>query len=227
MKTLQITLILLLFSNAIIAQDCDAFYPFTEGAKAQITTYGKKEKVAAIVDYSINSISNNGNSQIAEISSIVSDKNGEELNSTTYDVACDGESVSIDFKSMYNPQMFQQFQNAETEISGTNVVLPNNLSVGQTLPNANIEIKVNMAGINMNMGVTMNNRKVIAEEAITTPAGTFDCFVIEYSSEVNMGIKQKGYAKQWIAKGVGMVKQEDYNKRGKVMSSSLLTAFSK
>jgi len=37
---------------------------------------------------------------------------------------------------------------------------------------------------------------------------------------------QTSNSKQWIAEGVGMVKQEDYQ-RGKVSSSSVLTKFSK
>jgi len=33
--------------------------------------------------------------------------------------------------------------------------------------------------------------------------------------------------KLWIAEGVGMVKQEDYNKKRKIVSSSILTVFNK
>lgn len=44
---------------------------------------------------------------------------------------------------------------------------------------------------------------------------------------MKMGFKSTGTSKQWIAKEVGMVKQEEYNKKGKLMSSSQLTAFHK
>lgn len=40
-----------------------------------------------------------------------------------------------------------------------------------------------------------------------------------------MGIKIRGSAKQWYSENVGMVKQENYNKKGKLMGSSLLTLF--
>ncbi|MCF6348980.1 MAG: DUF3108 domain-containing protein [Flavobacteriaceae bacterium] len=70
------------------------------------------------------------------------------------------------------------------------------------------------------------NGKVEKREEITIPAGTFDCYVISFETEFKMGIKRKGKTRQWLAKGVGIVKTEDYNKKGKVISKSVLTKFS-
>jgi len=79
----------------------------------------------------------------------------------------------------------------------------------------------------MDMATHIKNREVIGKETITTPAGIFDCYVISYNIDLNtnMGMSQSNSAKQWIAEGVGMVKQEDYNKKGEITSSSLLTSF--
>ena len=77
----------------------------------------------------------------------------------------------------------------------------------------------------MKMTVNIMNRKVEGKESVTTSAGTFDCFVISYDHESKMGIKIRGSAKQWYSEGVGMVKQENYNKKGKLMGSSLHTLF--
>ncbi|MEL6810352.1 MAG: hypothetical protein AAFP76_03335 [Bacteroidota bacterium] len=207
--------------------DCSVFYPFTEGSTAQITTYGKKEKVASIVDYQVTHVAADSGNTIATIKSLISDKNNELISESSYDITCTNEGIEIDFKSLFNPQLVEQFNGMETEISGTNVVLPNDLTVGQQLPDADLQVKVNMGGINMNMDFIMSDRKVVGEESVTTPAGTFECFVITYSTSFKMGMNRKGAAKQWISKGVGLVKQEDYNKKGKVTSSSLLTSFSK
>lgn len=123
----------------------------------------------------------------------------------------------------------KQFKDMDTEVTGTNLVLPNNLSVGQTLPDASIDIKISMSGINMDVATKIINRKVIGRESITTPAGTFDCYVITSTTELamTMGMNQSSNAKEWIAEGVGMVKHEDYNKKGKLTNSSLLTALNK
>jgi hypothetical protein len=158
----------------------------------------------------------------------IKDKKGALIAETDYQVNCSGDVVSIDFKSMMSQHSLKQFENLETEVTGTNLDLPNNLSVGQELPDASMNIKINMSGINMETAININNRKVIGKEDVTTPAGTFNCYVISYSTDLStMGMNQSSNAKQWITEGVGMVKQEDYNKKGKISSSSLLTAFSK
>ena len=225
MKTIISLLIFTLSTNLIVLSqnDCSAFYPFEEGTNFTITSYGKKDKVAAIANYTVTSVTDN----TAVISTTLKDDKGEVYNEGSFSVHCDGDKVTMDMKSLLNPQMFDQFKDFETEITGNGIVFPNDISVGQELPDANMNMKINMSGINMKMDVAMTDRKVIAQESVTTAAGTFDCYVITYTSNVKMGMNRTGSSKQWIARGVGMVKQEDYNKKGKVTSSSLLTAFSK
>ena len=223
-NSIQVVLLTLFSSLIGLAQnDCSAFYPFEEGVNFTITSYGKKDKVAAIADYTVTNVTDN----TAVISTSLKDDKGEVMNEGSFSIECDNGGITMDMKSLLNPQMFEQFKDFDTEITGNGIVLPNTLNVGQELPDAAMYMKISMSGINMNMEVEMTDRKVIAQESVTTPAGTFDCYVITYTSNVKMGMNHTGSAKQWIAKGVGMVKQEDYNKRGKVTSSSLLTSFSK
>lgn len=208
-------------------QDCSAFYPFEEGISFQITNYSKKGKVVAVADHTVNSIITSGGSATATINTIVKDHKGETLTDGEYQIICTGNEVSIDVKSLMSPNMFDQFEGMTTEITGTNVVIPSDLSAGQTLPDASMKMDIDMSGITMSMTVLMTDRVVEGIETITTPAGSFECYVITYTSDIKMGMNRTGKAKQWLAKGVGMVKQEDYNKKGKLTGSSLLTEFSK
>jgi hypothetical protein len=218
---------MMFITTSIFSQSCSKFYPFSKGANMQITTYGNNNRIAAIGEYTVKNISTISNTETAIMTSVMKDKKGNILTESNYELNCNGDSVSIDFKSMMSPQIVSQFKDMKTEITGTNLVIPNNLSVGQTLPNASIELKINMSGINMDMATHIKNREVIGKETITTPAGIFDCYVISYNIDLNtnMGMSQSNSAKQWIAEGVGMVKQEDYNKKGEITSSSLLTSF--
>ncbi len=228
MKNLIVTFILLLSTSLImIAQNsCSVYYPFTEGATAEITSYDRKDRVAAVVTYTVEEVRDTGDALVATMSSQIKDEDNEELAETTYDITCADDKIAIDFKSMISPQMMEQFGDMDYEVTGSNLEIPNSLSVGQSLPDADLQMKINMAGINMNMNVAITDREVTGQETVTTPAGTFDCYVIRYTVETKMGMGQRGTALQWIAEGVGMVKQVDYNKRGKVTSKSLLTAFS-
>lgn len=205
---------------------CSKFYPFKEGTKAEITSYDKKGKISAVVDYTILNRTQTSEGEVATMQSSIKDEKGELIAKTEYDVTCDGNKISIDYNSMVSPMMMEQFKNMEYDISGTDLEIPHNLSVGQELPDAQMNMKISMSGINMSMDMTITNRKVIGKEDITTPAGTFNCYVLTYDMNTKMGITQTSSSKQWIAEGVGMVKQEDYQ-RGKVSSSSVLTKFSK
>ena len=90
-------------------------------------------------------------------------------------------------------------------------------------------LKMKMGGaINMNTNVETINRKVEKQESITTPAGTFDCYVIYSETKTKMMMANKTFpSRTWLAKGVGMVKQESYNKNGKLMGSMVLTQYTK
>ncbi len=77
------------------------------------------------------------------------------------------------------------------------------------------------------MNVDIKNRKVDKFEKITTTAGTFDCVKISYDIEMKMLFTIKASAIQWFAKNVGVVRQENYNKKGKLDSYSLITKITK
>lgn len=227
MKNLKIIItciLVVLTTLSIRAQDnCSTFYPFEQGVTFQITSYGKNKKVAAITDFLVTDATSN----FATFTSFLRDKNGEVLNEATFTMSCENDGIVVDMESLLNPKLLENYRDFETEISGTQIVIPNNLHIGQELPDATMNMKINMSGITMNMEVSMTNRTVLTKESITTSAGTFECFVIGYTNTINMGVNRTTTAKQWIARGVGMVKQEDYNRRGKLTSSSVLTDFNR
>jgi len=224
MKTKIIILIGLYFiSFTSVSQDaCKTYYPLEEGVKFEMTTYNKKGKKEGVVNYKVTDIDND----TATIETIIYDEKGKEIITSNYQILCEGDKISIDFKSMISPEMFKQYKDMDMDITGNNIELPNDLQIGQTLKDARMNMAINMGGITMNMSVDMLNRKVNNKESITTSAGTFECYALSYDSEIKMGFKMKFIIKEWIAEGVGVVKSETYNKKGKLMGYSELTKFS-
>lgn len=228
MKTLFKTILMLLIFGGLSAQNCSKFYPFEEGATTQLTMYDKNGKMEAMVEYTVNSLSSTADAEIANMSHKLIDDKGNLISTSTYEVTCSKGVVSMDFKSLSRPELLEQFgDDVDVTMTGTNIDYPNDLSVGQSLPDAGMFIKINLSGINMNMNTEIKDRKVIGQEKITTPAGTFDCYIITATTEMKMATKMTSHSKQWIAEGVGVVKVEDYNKKGKLQSMGLLTSFSK
>lgn len=225
MKTKIVILIsAFLISFSSLSQNaCNAYYPFEEGVKFEITNYNKKGKKEGVVNYEVTNIEDN----VATMKTIIYDAKGKEITTTSYKITCEGNKISIDFKSLMKQDMFKQYKDMEMDITGTNIEFPNDLQVGQSLKDANMNMAIDMAGMKMNMSIDMLNRKVNKKESITTPAGTFDCFALSYDSEMKMGMKMTFNFKEWIAEGVGVVRNESYNKSGKLMGYSELTSISK
>ncbi len=203
---------------------CSKYYPMEEGTSFQYTNYDKKGKVSGYLDYKVSNVRDNGGKTTATFDINMKDKEGEQIMDSSYDISCNGNGISIDFKSMSNAQMMKQFENFEYEISGKNLDLPNNLSVGQKLDDGFMNMKISM-GITMEVKITIKDREIIAKETITTPAGTFECYVMTSTVEMDMMKTMKSSSKQWIAEGVGMVKQESYDEKGKLTNKTLLTKF--
>lgn len=59
-----------------------------------------------------------------------------------------------------------------------------------------MNMKINMSGTNMSMTVEITDREVIGKETITSPAGSFNCFVITYATDMKRGMCQRSSLKQ-------------------------------
>jgi hypothetical protein len=224
-----LTLAIVCFTGQLIAQsNCSRFYPMEEGTSFEYTNFNKKGKSEGVSSYLVKSVENKGNSTTATMAISFTDEKGKNVYETDYSFTCTGDKVIIDYESLMPKQMLEQFQDMEMEITGTDIELPNNLSVGQTLQDANVAISISMSGIKMNSTVDMTNRKVEKKETVTTPAGTFECFVIYSDTESKMMMAKQSFpSRLWLAEGVGMVKQETYKKNGDLLSSTELTKYNK
>jgi len=98
-------------------------------------------------------------------------------------------------------------------------LVPENPAVGQKLDDCSVEIP----GILTT--ASFSNVRMSRRESVTVPAGTFDCWVLEYATDTKMAIvKSQSRTETWLAKGVGEVKSVTYDKKGKVLSTVELSS---
>ncbi len=220
---------LVAFFNSGYAQDgCSKFYPMTEGVSMEYTNYNRKGKVEGVSSFKVTDVDANGTTTNATMAINLKDDKGKDIYTTDYKLSCTGNMVTLDYESILPSDMMKQYGDMDIEVSGNDIEIPNDLSVGQDLADANVTMKINMGAMNMNMAVDMTNRKVEKKENVTTPTGSYDCYVLysENHSKVMMA-NQMFPSRVWLAEGVGMVKQETYKKNGDLMSSTMLTSYSK
>lgn len=221
----------LTFTSLMHAQNnCSAFYPMEEGATYEYVHYNKKDKVEGTTAYEVTEVSDSGGETYATMLLKYSDSKGKNEYETDFKITCTGDGVKIDFESMFPSQMQQQYENmnVEMDMTGTDIQIPNDLSVGQTLDDANVTVSMDMGAMKMKINVETTDRRVEAQESVTTTAGTFDCYLITEKTKSKVMMSNTELSnKLWLAKGIGIVKQESYNKNGKLMSRMELSKHSK
>ncbi len=198
-----------------------------EGMNMQYTNYNKKGKNEGTVNYTVSGVTKEGDMIQADMNMTLTDEKGKEVFTSSYSIRCEGDRIAIDYTSLLPDNMMEQMGEMEMEVTGTDIELPNDLNVGEPLSDANVTMTMSMGGMKMKTEINILNRKVEKKEVVETDAGSFECFVIYSESQTkSMGINKTFPSRLWLAEGIGMVKQETYQKNGNLMSSTLLTAYS-
>lgn len=218
-------LLILITGNIAFSQEC-GYYPVKKGAIMGYQSLDGKGKLTGSSRITIADIQQSAASVVYNVKSEYwDDKNKPQL-SREYTMKCNNGEFSIDMQSMIDPNSMEGFKDMEVTFSGTDMVFPSSLSVGQLLPDASITMAAASGGmVLMKMTIMISNRKVESVETITVPAGTFECYKITYDIETKLGIKITSTAVQWLNKGAGAVKTETYDKKGKLLGSTVLSEF--
>lgn len=225
MKTI-LGIIFLLSSVLLIAQDCESYYPVTEGTVIEMKSYNEKDKLTGSVVQKILKKEGGGDAIKLTVNTQAFDDDGKSLNEGEIVIRCEKGIFYMDMRNFLDPKQFAGFEGSdmELEINASDMEYPSGLSVGQALKDANISVKVKTGGMTMmNMNILIFNRKVEAEEDITTPAGTFTCYKISSEMETNVMFKVISKSIEWIALDAGVVRSETYDKKGKLQGYNLLT----
>ena len=224
---LQTSKIQLLNTNE---SDCNSYYPLTKGTSFELTSYNKKGKVESFINHKIIESQNIDNGILATCEMQVSDNKGNEGLQMTYETKCQNGKYYLNLENMFS-ELTSQYKAQGMKISFENgiSVIPNNLRVGNELEDATMIMTMTTGAMNMKMSITVSDKKVIGKETITTPAGTYDCLILTQNTTMTMGklMNITSRSKDWISKGVGSVKSENYDKNGKLDGYTLLTKFNK
>lgn len=224
----KITLLLCLIIFSIHAQEkCSKYYTLEEGAHFQYDNYGRNGNKVGSIHYNVHNVTHYDFDTEAWMKISYTDIMDKEFLILDYNFNCINNILEIDYESIISSEMLKQFQGKKIELSGSDIILPNNLIVGQKLDDANVFMRLDMGGKKINFQVALINRTVEKQESATTPAGTFDCYVIYGDRVTNKMIQQTFTSRLWLSEGVGMIKQETYDKGGNVLNSMVLVQFSK
>lgn len=115
-------------------------------------------------------------------------------------------------------ELYEKVRSEFYKMSGEVQGIPHYPEVGK-LPDYEFQCKFSI----MSMKVNGKDRRVVGKESIQTPAGTYDCFIVEETMITKfMLMKEVERTKSWYAYGIGLVKEITYDKNGKLISTMTL-----
>ncbi|OYT14373.1 MAG: hypothetical protein B6I19_00055 [Bacteroidetes bacterium 4572_114] len=219
------------FSFGLSAQECKFYFPTEEGTLLEMTNYDKKGKVSGYTSQKILEKNEVDGALIVVFEQSSRDAKGKNEVKSEMEVRCEDGKFYFDLDNYMNDMNMEEYEgnpDMDVIVDGEDIYYPAELNVGGQLPDGSVTVKVLTNGFPM-MTVTVNisNRKVVAKETITTPAGTFECHKLTQNAEVKAVMKMTTSEVTWLAEDIGIVKTEIYNKKGKLISSSELTKIEK
>ncbi len=226
--TTSLIIVAALFTKAM-AQDCSFYFPTKVGTTVVTTYYDKKGKETSKLYQKVLDYKEGTNYQEVKVQNRTEAKNSEDVPDSLliheFTLRCEDGKFEVNWDSYMNSDIMNAYQGMDIEISTNEMFIPSNLKAGQTLPDASATVTVRNSGIKL-VSITINvtNRKVEKFEKVTTSAGTFDCVKITADTDTKVLFKKVHTSSaQWMAPGVGVVKTENYDKKGKLESSSVIT----
>lgn len=229
MKKSLIIVLISLMSTAVFAQKCDLYFPLIENNGVQFQSFDRRDRLQGTQDLMVKEIIQHPDQIEALINTKYYDNRENFQHESDFTIICKGNEIILDVQSIIDQSMLQGFKDMEVEMSSIDIVFPDNPKVGQELEDASMTISVSSGGMKLTeMTFTIRDRKIEGIETITTPAGTFESFKITsemYSESRTMGISHRTTMRSvdYWSKGVGTVRSESYNSRGRLESYLVLS----
>lgn len=228
MKTLATILIAVLTIPIGYGQsDCEPYLPADVGTQWEMSNYNAKGKLQGTIQYELIDKSEQDGELVFTVSTKSFDKKGKEQFSSEFKAKCIDGNFEFDMAMKMDGAMMQQYQEMDFEVDASSYEIPDlDAAVGTELPDGSMRITIGDGPVGINMTVDITERKVAAREQLTTPAGQFDCLVLEQAVTSKVLINVKGRSKEWYSPNIGVVRTESYNKKGKLLGYSELTKLS-
>lgn len=225
MKNLLFITILLFAYSAFAQTDCRPYVPLDKGTKWELTSYNEKGKELGKISSELLDKVESGNTVTFKIRSVSTDDKGKTTFSNEYEAYCKNGKFEFNMAFKMDGSTMQAYQDMDMKVDASDLEIPSmNEKPGTTLPDGTLTVSI---GNILNMSVNIVDRKIEAKETIITPAGSFDCLVLTQTVNTKMLVKIEASSKEWYAEGVGMVRSESYNKKGKLSGYSELTKLEK
>lgn len=215
-----------------LAQDCQTFLYMTSNAQVQMKVYDQKGKESMIQTWTISDVKKDGNGYVSTLNIVATDEKGKEMGKSTGQYRCNGGVLQADVRmSIPQTEQMKGMQPTEAKMEGGFLEYPHNMSAGQTLKDTDFKMDLSGGIPGSSVEYKQTNRKVQGKESVTTPAGTWEAYKITSDAfmriKMGIGIPMNMTVTEWFVPGIGVVKTEMYDKKGKLTGTTMITSIKK
>lgn len=206
-----------IFTFQMVNAQCKTYIPSRAGAVLTYNMADDKGKSTGTQKIEILSVNRGATELKARMT--IADVKGKESVGMPYTVQCKNGSMRVDVRALTlssNPNV-----KFDAEATATMIEFPAHMKAGQNLPDVTVVSKTSMqGGPTGELEIKITNRKVVAKESMTVPAGTFEAYKIESESSMQMRMAGVGLpaskmkSTEWWVLGVGLIKSETEAKGG-------------
>lgn len=221
-------LCILVCSKFGFTQQCSNYFLLKEGSKIELQNLDKKGNVSTVLKYNVQQLKQINNGFAIQMLTETYDPKGKLIVKGEVNGKCQNGDLYTDVQNI-SSSMFSKSQDLKMNIDGDQLVYPANMKVGDILKDAKISVSASLStGMSlMNMSVNITNRKVEGTETVETPAGKFECIKMSYDLNMKMIVKKDVHVVEYFFKGLGIVKSDTYDAKGKLESSLVLSKLDK
>jgi len=217
MKRIVFFIVSVVMTTGVISAQ-SIFFPSKQGLKLVYANIDTKGKIESYTSQTISKVEGSGDNLTITYVGQVLDKNRKPVSDppieVPYTVTVSNGVVEWDMKSFAAPGT-----EAFIEIEGDKLRIPSTLSSGDKLDDAKFTMTVNM-GFKIRTEILLTDQQCLAIEDVTVPAGTFKCHKVTQTNIATVMRKTVTTKTiSWYAFGIGTVKSESYNDKGKLQSS--------
>lgn len=218
----NLILIVTVLLSIPFAKAQDVFFPTKVGTELVYKTFDPQDKVTETIRYTITKVTIKSREEM-DITYLVNSigPNEEPIFKDEITVHKIDGKLRADMRKYIDKTAFEKEGELplDIRITGNVMEIPSNVEPGDILPDAQIQMAMKIGYMNLKMLAKITDRYVESFQTVNVKAGEFD--VYKFTSNVTAearGVTTTSKLIEWLAKGVGLVKSEKYDKFGKLDS---------
>lgn len=179
-----------------------------------------------------NAVTDGEKAQASYFTKLVANKAKNNTSYTIYNWTYDGQNTVCREDLMYGPYIEEDLDPdkydekaralflEKRKFKGDNAfAIKDGAKAGESIPERSYSLISNM----LKNEITVSGAAYMGEDSVSTTAGRFGCVKISYLKRTKILLKSETERiTEWYAKGVGLVKSESYDMKGKLNGKSLL-----